>query len=280
MLWSIFAILTLSTLAALILPLLRRASDPLARGAFDVAFHRDQLAELERDQERGVIPADLTDAARTEIHRRLLTAEPGDPSVRPGRRSRLPLVLLLGLCLPLAAGGLYHRLGTPALPGQPYAARQSDPVIRMTALTDQLAARLALQPNGEGYRRLGLAYVSLARPADAVEAFRHADEQGVGDGAMLSAWGEAVVTIEGGAVVPTARRLFLRAISIDPENPQAQFYLGLAEAQIGDFRKALEIWTTLEKASAEDAPWMPVLREHIAEAKPRQDGRAWTRKPL
>jgi cytochrome c-type biogenesis protein CcmH len=267
MLWAIFALLALATVALLVAPLLRRWRDPLARSAYDLQIYREQLAELERDQERGVLPADQAESARTEIHRRILAAEEaqGAPAV-PARRLTVTLAVLLGLGVPLAAGLIYARVGAPGLPGQPFAARQSDPLFKMTALTDALAARLAAAPDGEGFRRLGHAYVALQRYGDAIAAFQRADRLGAGDSAMESAWGEALVTSQGGMVIPEARRLFLRALADDRDNPQARFYLGLAQAQIGAYPKAVAIWKDLETASGGDAPWLPALREQIAVA--------------
>jgi cytochrome c-type biogenesis protein CcmH len=267
MLWGIFAALALATAAVLVTPLLRRWRDPLARSEFDLQIYREQLIELDRDQERGVLPADQAEAARTEIHRRILAAEEGQgPVSAPASRLRLPLALLVGIGIPLAAGLIYSRIGAPNLPGQPFASRQSDPAFKMTALTDDLAARLATAPDGEGFRRLGHAYVALQRYAEAATAFQHADRLGAGDSAMISAWGEALVMSQGGMVIPEARRLFLRAYAGDHDNPQARFYLGLAQAQIGSFDKAVAIWKDLELASGADAPWLPALRQHIEEA--------------
>ena len=266
MLWGIFGFLSLATAALLVLPLLRRGLDPLARSVFDLEIYREQLAELERDQERGVLPADQAEAARTEIHRRILAAEDGQGGAAAPHRRPLALILVLGLGVPLVAGLIYSRIGAPDLPGQPFASRQADPAFRMTAITEALAARLADRPDGEGFRRLGQAYMALQRYSEAASAFQHADRMGATDNAAISAWGEALVMTQNGMVAPEARRLFLRALTGDHDNPQARFYLGLGEAQIGDFKKAVAIWKDLEQASGQDAPWLPALRQHIAEA--------------
>jgi cytochrome c-type biogenesis protein CcmH len=65
--------------------------------------------------------------------------------------------------------------------------------------------------------------------------------------------------------------LFLQALAKDPDNPQARFYLGLAQAQIGAFEKAVAIWRDLETSSPANAPWLPTLRQHIADVA-RQGG--------
>ncbi len=265
-LWVIFAVLAFATAALLVTPLLRRARDPLARSAFDLQVYREQLAELERDQEHGVLPADQAEAARTEIHRRILTAETQDSVARSKSRLQLPLALLLGLGLPLVAGLIYSRLGSPDLPDRPFAARAADPAFKMTALLEQLAARLEVQPDGEGYRRLAQGYMALQRYPEAADAFKQAQALGIDDPAMYSAWGEASVLSQNGLVGPDSRHLFLRALAGDKQNPQARFYIGLGYAQLQDFKKAVAIWRDLEKDSAEDAPWLTALRQHIAEA--------------
>jgi cytochrome c-type biogenesis protein CcmH len=266
MLWVIFGALALATAALLVVPLLRRAGDPLARSAFDLQVYREQLVELQRDQERGVLAADQAEAARTEIHRRILAAEEQDGAAAAKPRLQLPLALLLGLGLPLIAAVIYSRLGSPDLPDRPFAARQADPAFKMTALLEQLAAHLQTQPDGDGYRRLGQGYMTLQRYSDAADAFKAAEALGVHDSAMSSAWGEALTMSQGGMVGPEARHQFLQSLAGDAQNPQARFYIGLGYAQIGEFKKAVAIWRDLEKDSAADAPWLPALRQHIAEA--------------
>lgn len=262
----IFAVLALATAGLLVLPLLRRPAEGPERAEFDLQVYREQLAELERDRERGVLPADQAEAARTEIHRRILAAEEGEGRTAPRSRLQWQLVALLAIGVPLASGLIYWRLGTPDMPGKPFASRQADPSFQMAKLADQLAEWLKGQPDGEGYRRLGQAYMSLHRYADAADAFHKAQSLGVVDGPMLSSWGEALVLSQGGMVVPEARRILTLAYSMDKTSAPARFYLGLAQMQIGNFQKAVAIWRDLEKDSGPDAPWLETLKARVAEA--------------
>jgi cytochrome c-type biogenesis protein CcmH len=262
----IFAVLALATAGILTLPLWRRPAAGPARAQFDLRVYRQQLTELERDQERGVLPADQAESARTEIHRRILAAEEGEGSAASQSRLQLPLILLLVIGIPAASGLIYWRLGAPDMPGKPFAARQSDPAFQMATMVDQLAAYLKTQPDGEGYRRLGQAYMSLRRYGDAANAFHQAQSLGVVDGPMLSSWGEALVLSQGGMVVPEARKILLLAYSMDRQSAPARFYLGMAQMQIGNFQKAVAIWRDLEKDSGPDAPWLETLKARIAEA--------------
>ena len=91
-----------------------------------MAVYRDQLAEVDRDLERGLLDAEQAEAARIEVKRRMLAAagEPPAPeagSSRPGR----PLVSTLAVAalVPAAAFGLYLVLGMPQAPDRPLAAR-------------------------------------------------------------------------------------------------------------------------------------------------------------
>ena len=68
----------------------------------------------------------------------------------------------------------------------------------------------------------------------------------------------------GGAVVPEALLAFTNSLGKDPHGERSRFYIGLAEAQIGNLKQAVAIWRDLEKSSDPDAPWLPMLREHIA----------------
>ena len=75
--WSATAALTVLALVFLIVPLARKVkSDGVAPGRadFDITVYKDQLAEVDRDLERGVLSEDQALAARTEIERRMLTA--------------------------------------------------------------------------------------------------------------------------------------------------------------------------------------------------------------
>lgn len=263
MLWAIFALLTVASLVLLILPLLRRRADSAARLDYDMQVYRHQLAEIERDQEQGLLQADQAEAARLEIHRRMLAVAADQPAAPRNHRI---LAATIALALPLVAAGLYHFLGSPALPGQPLSSRAQDPAFKMAGLIDTLSKQLAARPDQEGFRRLGDAQMLLQRYGDAAEAFGRARQMGASDPMLLSAEGEAIVMANGGMVMPEARKLFLQVYAAQPDNPGARFYLGLAQAQIGEYRKAVAIWRDLERSSPSDAPWLASLKQQIADA--------------
>ena len=84
-----FVVLTTIAVLAVLWPVFRRPR-PAQRERYEIEVYRDQLAEVERDRERGLIPAAEARAAQIEIERRLLrsgsAAEAADrPGVRPAR---------------------------------------------------------------------------------------------------------------------------------------------------------------------------------------------------
>ena len=67
-LWPLIALVTLAVVAIIVWPLARpRRAVPPGRAAFDRAVYRDQLAEIQRDLERGVLDPAQAVAARLEI---------------------------------------------------------------------------------------------------------------------------------------------------------------------------------------------------------------------
>jgi cytochrome c-type biogenesis protein CcmH len=60
-----------------------------------------------------------------------------------------------------------------------------------------------------------------------------------------------------------AQALFEQVIKADPSEPRARFYLGLAEAQVGQVGEAIAMWRSLEVDSPTDAQWLPTVREMI-----------------
>jgi cytochrome c-type biogenesis protein CcmH len=271
-LWILFSAITLVVLLLLVVPLLRRQRLAPTRIAYDIVVYRDQLAEVDRDLERGLLNDDQAEAARTEILRRMLAAEDAELESPPvefrlagGRRLRTATALVILVGIPLGSFGLYGLLGAPWLPGQPFASRQADPNLKMAEMADNLAADLKAKPEGDGFVTLGETYFALRRYDEASDALRKAIGLGLIDAQILASLGESIALANNGEVVPDSRTAFQQALTLDRSEPRARFYLGLAKAQTGHFAEAVSIWRDLEKDSPADAPWLGMLKEHIAE---------------
>ncbi len=270
MLWLVFIVMTVAVLALLLSPLLRKPAVTPPRVDYDVIVYRDQLAEVDKDVERGVLTSEQAEAARSEIYRRMLAAEDAEkPTGNVGKdgatfRSKLTFALIVLTVLPLSAGLMYVHFGSPELPGKPYASRQNDPDFVMTKDTEKLAAQLEDHPDAEGYKKLAGMYITLRRFDQVAEAYRKIIALNGGDAGTWSELGEVLAVANDGSISPESRAAFVKAVRLDPQDTRARFYLGLAEAQSGDPRRAVSIWKDLQQDSPPDAPYTAVLKDRIA----------------
>jgi cytochrome c-type biogenesis protein CcmH len=253
-------------------PLSRRPEHAVKVEDPNTQFYQDQIAEIERDLDRGVLSASEAEAARAEAARRLLRAAErgegassavGEPALR---RRRAVSALTLSL-VPLVALAVYGVLGSPHLPGQPRAARvQVDPQqLDLGTLIGQIEAHLAKNPeDGRGWEVVAPVYLRLGRAEDAAQAYQKAIRYLGPDANRLAQYGQALVASQEGMVSAEARAAFEQAVSLDAASPTARFYLAQAAEQDGNRDKARAQYEAVLAAAPPDAPWAPVIRERLA----------------
>src|SRR5947209_10847317 len=125
-LWVVLALMTAAAVLVVLWPLAR--GERKLRSGSDLAVYRDQLEEIQRDRSAGLIGEAEAEAARVEVSRRLIgaaDAEVKSPAVTAGWNRRVVPIIAL-LLLPIGAGAFYLVIGSPELPGQPFAARNAD----------------------------------------------------------------------------------------------------------------------------------------------------------
>lgn len=276
-LWIAAGGLIALTLAVLLIALLKARPPAAARGDYDVAIYRSQLDEVERDVERGILAPDLAEAARLEIKRRMLAAAGGaDPQTAASptgavapvwRGAILALVVVL---VPAASIGLYLLLGSPTMPDQPLASRSATTQTagreqaEMERLTARLAQQMENQPDRvDGWLLLGRSLRTIENYDEASRAFERALALTGRAPDVLSEYGEILVLAHGGRVAEPAKRIFEETLKAAPAEPRARYYLGLAKAQQGDPRAALQDWVDLIAMSPPDAPWLADIRREI-----------------
>ena len=279
-LWPILAVMTALVLALVLLPMLRRPRPVAARREHDLSVYRAQLRELEREAERGLLGPEEAKAARLEVERRMLAADAeGRAAAAPARagRRRWPIALALLIALPALAATLYGRLGRPDLPAMPFAERADradtaaaagaagasrvPPVETMIA---QLEERVAAAPDDlESWLRLARAYELSENPAKAEGAYERALALDGGRAEIHAGLAEASILAAGGVVTEKARRALERALELEPGNPRARFYQGLALLQRGEQRAALELWAGLVGDTPADAPYLAMLQARV-----------------
>jgi len=290
-LWSVFFILTMTSVLAVLGPVLWRHR---ARGDDtdkELAVYRQQLQEIASDLDAGTLTAEEAGAARLEIERRLLRASdrPRAAAAIQGGPKRYVPAFVVAVAAPVLAALLYNLLGRPDLPAQPMAdrvavlsapaapaapaasgapspgAQQPDVGRMVQGLTD----RLSQEPDDyDGWLLLGRSLIVLGRHDEAAGAYRRATAlpEAEEDSTPHSGLAEALVFGAAGTVTPEAKASFEKALAIDPGDPGAQFYLAEARAQAGDLRAAFDGWLALARTSAVDAPWRDSLMRRMQAA--------------
>jgi cytochrome c-type biogenesis protein CcmH len=274
-LWILLALLTAGVAAVLLMPFSRASSAVQSPRAGDLEVYRDQLQELDRDREQGLIGEDESKYARAEIGRRLLAvAGAGNPQAAGNvqasspagepRRHRVAAAVVT-LLPPVLGLGLYLALGQPGLPDQPLQARLANPGNNVALLVTKAERHLAANPeDGAGWDLLGPIYLRSMRLGDAELAFRNAIRILGPSATRLTGLGEALVASSDGVVTDDARGAFEQAAKLDPQDPRPNFYVGLGLEQAGRAPEAKATFEKIAEGSPPDAPWMALVNEHIA----------------
>ena len=220
---------------------LRRGIVLRGRTDADIALHRAQLAELDRELAEGRLGPTEHAAARLELQRRLLaaTAAADQAAGTTPTRGDRGLVVVALIVVPVAAIGLYLVGGRPELPDEPHAAlvaQAKAETDRDDALVADLHARIAqLDPTSEqarkGWLLLGNLEDNRGRLVAAADAWQHALAIQF-DPLLAAEVAEAQTQVEG--------RVSQRSADL--------------------YRRALD-------AAPKDAPWRAMVEKRLADVK-------------
>lgn len=270
-LWFLLALMTGAAVLTVLLPLSRRASAEPAE-ATDVRFYREQLAEIARDQERGVLGASEAEAAKAEAGRRLLRAtaaapRPVDATSEPALRRRRAASALALSVVPLVGLAVYGALGSPHLVSPKPAPERVAADPRAAEVTDAIAkieAHLAANPDDvKAWDIVAPIYVRLGRFEDGARAYGQARRAGGDNADRLMGQGEALVIAAKGMVSPEARAAFARGLELEPSAARARFYLALADEQAGETDKASQAYRELLAGAPPNAPWTGLVQARL-----------------
>jgi len=294
--WIITGALALAVTAIMALAVRSARHDGTASSAaYDLRVYRDQLREVDRDLARGVVSEGDAERARTEISRRILAADAsaqsagqpkGEAAAGPWAFAGFLAVGIIG-----AAFGLYLQLGAPGYgdlalkdriemsealrtdrPSQADAEASLPPLQTPTeaspdyvSLVEQLRSTVAGRPDDlQGHILLAQNEANLGNfPAAARAQGQVLRIKGeAATVADLTDYADMLVLAAGGYVSPEAEGVLRAALSRDPENGTARYYLGLMMAQTGRPDIAFRAWDQLLRAGPPDAPWIrPVLAQ-------------------
>lgn len=273
--WILVAVMTALVAILLLLPLARAGKGAALPDAEDrekeAAVYRDQLKEIGRDRENGLISEAEAEYARAEIARRLLAVEAGSadtaPRERPLRRRLAEAVVILSL--PAIGVPLYLMTGAPGLPDQPLEERLANPGQNMELLLAKVERHLLQNPeDGKGWDLIAPIYLRNEIYDKAAEAYRNAVRL---EGASVERSGnfaEALIGLAEGKVNEEAEAQLKAVLKLDPRDARARFYLALKLEQDGKRADAFAAFTALAKEAPADAPYLALVNQHIAATDP------------
>lgn len=178
------------------------------------------------------------------------------PLYRRQRRITPSLLTSVAIVL-IVSAAVYSQIGTPVAPQVP---------ATIDEMVASLAGRLERNPDDvDGWAMLGRSYMQLQRYPEAVTAYQRAvDLESASNAQTLADLGEAYVLSESGRVSERAALLFENAIGLEPSNPKALFYGGIAAIERNDRALAADRWEAL-LALAPPPEIQEVLRQRVAE---------------
>ncbi len=276
--WIVFAALTALATLSVLAPLRRKpAVNSGVGGEQDMAVYRQQLQEVERDLERGVIDAPEAESARIEISRRLLTASRENSSeteatltAGDGRRAKVVQWGAL-VVIPLATVGLYLFIGSPDAPDQPLAGRLANASASQDVglLVSRVENHLAQNPgDARGWDIIAPVYMRLGETEKAVQAYRNAIRLAGSDLRRETDLGEALAMAANGVITAEAQAAFERALAIDSTAVKPRFFMALALGQEGRREQAIAAWTALLADAQGGEAWVSAARVELAKLDP------------
>jgi cytochrome c-type biogenesis protein CcmH len=297
--WILTGVIGLAVAGILARAMMRGQGPDGPAEQFDLQVYRDQLKEIERDAERGIIPADEAERLRTEIARRILAADAkaqgATAGTAPAQRRTGNAIAALTISAALLGAGYagYLQLGQPGYGDLPLEARKAQADEMRADRTLQAAAEAGLPSSvpaeaSEDYLQLVAqlrqavqnnpddqqGYVLLARSEAALgnfaAAWRALDQLILlkGDTVALQDYidlADMMVLAAGGYVSPEAQTVLEHVLSLEPKNGVARYYYGLMLVQTGRPDLAFRLWDGLIRDSAAGAPWLPPIRAQMEE---------------
>ncbi len=199
------------------------------------------------------------------------------PLVREGRRSGrarsvFVLSLSIALLLPLGAGVLYLKVGTPAaLNG---VSAQAQTPISLPQAIAQLREHLAQQPGDQqGWMLLAQTSAMMRQPGDARDAWDHVLKLDANNAEAMVGWAESDSMLRADHQIEgRARELLQRAVKQHPDNQRGLWLLGISDFQRGDYRNAAATWRLLQPQLEPGSSVAKSVAEQIAIADARAGG--------
>lgn len=269
--WVLAVLFALAAGLWVLRPLFKHQSGPLSadRQAINIAVYRDQLRELERDRDTGLLSDDQFETAKRELEARLAEDALREPEARIESRGAHWLGYALGVAIPAAALGLYMQLGNPAAINQPkvtpgMAAHDMEAMLR--------AVEERARANPQDPRPIILlarTYTALERWPEAIAAYEKAVKLLPEDAAVWASYAEAVALSQDRELRGKPIELVRKALSLSEDEPTALRLAGIHAFNEGNYAQAVNYWQRLLKQVPAGSEEAQAIQDAIAEARNR-----------
>ncbi|MNS73847.1 Formate-dependent nitrite reductase complex subunit NrfG [compost metagenome] len=242
----------------------RRAQREEDRTALNVALYQERVAELQTQQEEGVLDAAQMDAGRAEAARELLADTEGVEAPRVSRLGK-PLPLLAAVLVPVLGLGLYMHYG--ASDKVELTREFSQAPKSMQEMTQRLERVVAAQPDSaEGMYFLGRTYMAQDRPADAAKMFERTVNLAGRQPELLGQWAQAQYFADGKKWSDKVQALTDEALKADPKEVTSLGLLGIAAFEGERYQDAIDYWNRLLAQLPPNDPSREALQGGITRA--------------
>ncbi|MFN3593087.1 MAG: c-type cytochrome biogenesis protein CcmI [Thiobacillaceae bacterium] len=265
---------TLFALAAgywVLRPLFQRQAAVSAhdRHALNIAVYRDQLRELERDRDNGLLSADQFETIKRELEARLAEDALRETETRIESRGGRRLGYALGAAIPAAALGLYLLLGNPAAINQPK-------VTPGMAAHDLEAMLRSVEEKARANPRdprpvilLARTYTAMERWPEAIAAYEKAVKLLPEDAAVWAGYAETLALSQDRDLRGKPMELVRKALSLNGDEPTALNLAGIHAFMEGDYAQAVTHWQRLLKQMPVGSEEAQAIQDAIREARGR-----------
>ena len=249
--WVLTILMLLLAIGLLVFPLLKaRQHAALAYKDSNLKINDEKIKELDLDLEEGRIDQLFYKAAREELDRELLIDIPDVSKDNASLHytnvaSRHPaLALVISVFVPMLALLLYLDLGMHNASDETFVASQSQETSANQPSIDEMTRKLEAKIEKEGgtveeWIMLGRSHKYLGNNQQAANAFAVALEQDTENAQLMLERAEVLALSNDRVFTEDARALVLKAYELDPENPNALWFIGVAEFQQGNHRQAI-----------------------------------------
>ncbi len=271
--WLFCIVLTALGVYLVLRPLIQPQAHVTGDVAADLSIYRDQLDEIVRDRDRGLLSEEEAEAARLEISRRILqldekrrAAKGGDAGQTGGfQHSRLAVATAVAIVV--IAGGGYVWVGSPGMQDNPRAERlRADPSYQEAdELVARVEERLKANPNdARGWDVIAPVYLKRRDYKKATVAFERAISLNGETDRRLTQYAEALLGASGGHVTAGAKEIFERLLKKRPGYLPARFWIGVWHEQNGDTSEAQKLYANLLQDPNMIEPLRGIVNKRLA----------------